>query len=76
MEIGMATTVVATRRQALMNIEQAADRLGVSVRHMRRLVSERRIPYLKWGHLLRFDPTEIDDWLEGHVVPVSGRRRG
>jgi excisionase family DNA binding protein len=72
----MATTVVATRRQALMNIEQAADRLGVSVRHMRRLVSERRIPYLKWGHLLRFDPNVIDEWLDGHVVPVTrlGRR--
>ena len=67
----MATTVVATRRQALMNIEQAADRLGVSVRHMRRLVSERRIPYLKWGHLLRFDPKDIDDWLESHLVPVA-----
>jgi excisionase family DNA binding protein len=67
----MATTVVATRRQSLMNIEQAADRLGVSVRHMRRLVSERRIPYLKWGHLLRFDPKDIDEWLDGHVIPVS-----
>jgi excisionase family DNA binding protein len=73
LEIGMATTVAATRRQALMNIEQAADRLGVSVRHMRRLVSERRIPYLKWGHLLRFDPQDIDEWLEDHVVPVSRR---
>jgi excisionase family DNA binding protein len=71
LEIGMATTVVATRRQALMNIEQAADRLGVSVRHMRRLVSERRIPYLKWGHLLRFDPNVIDEWLDGHVVPET-----
>ncbi len=67
----MAITVVATRRQALMNIEQAADRLGVSVRHMRRLVSERRIPYLKWGHLLRFDPNVIDEWLDGHVVPET-----
>ena len=51
MEIGMATTVVATRRQALMNIEQAADRLGVSERHMRRLVSERRIPLSEMGTL-------------------------
>jgi excisionase family DNA binding protein len=71
LEIGMATTVVATRRRALMNIEQAADRLGVSMRDIRRLVGERRIPYLKWGHLFRFDHKDIDEWLEGHVVPVT-----
>ena len=33
-------------------------------RHVRRLVAERRIPYLKWGHLLRFDPVAIDEWLQ------------
>ncbi len=41
-----------------------AERLGVNQRHIRRLVAERRIPYLKWGHLLRFDPAEIDAWLD------------
>lgn len=48
---------------SLLDIESVARRLGVSVRHIRRLVHERRIPYLKWGHLLRFDPTEIETWL-------------
>ena len=48
----------------LMSIAEVADRLGVTVRHIRRLVSERRIPYLKWGHLLRFDPADIDQWLD------------
>ncbi len=48
----------------LMDIEAVARRLGVPVRHIRRLVAERRIPYLKWGHLLRFDPAEIEAWLD------------
>lgn len=48
----------------LMNIEAVARRLGVPVRHVRRLVAERRIPYLKWGHLLRFDATEVEAWLD------------
>lgn len=48
----------------LLNISEVADRLGVEVRHVRRLVHERRIPYLKWGHLLRFDPTEIEAWID------------
>lgn len=41
-----------------------AERLGVNQRHVRRLVAEGRIPYLKWGRLLRFDPDELDAWLD------------
>ncbi len=57
----------------LMDINSVAARLGVSVRHIRRLVNERRIPYIKWGHLLRFDPIEIDQWLDGARRPPSAR---
>jgi len=42
----------------LLSIKQVAERLGVTVRHVRRLVFERRIPYVKSGHLLRFDPPQ------------------
>lgn len=52
------------RQQSLLNITEVAVRLGVDVRHVRRLVNERRIPYLKWGHLLRFDPDEVEAWLD------------
>ena len=48
----------------LLDIKAVAEHLGVSVRHVRRLVYERRIPYVKWGHLLRFDPAAIAGWLE------------
>ena len=67
----MAHSPSATVRPALMNIDQVAERLGVSVRHMRRLVAERRIPFVKWGHLLRFDPDEVDRWIEECAVPAS-----
>jgi excisionase family DNA binding protein len=53
----------------LMDINATAARLGVSVRHMRRLVHERRIPFIKWGHLIQFDPHEIEQWLEAARVP-------
>ncbi|MGI8806890.1 MAG: helix-turn-helix domain-containing protein [Acidimicrobiales bacterium] len=49
----------------LMDLAAVAERLGVNQRHVRRLVAERRIPFLKWGHLLRFDPSEIEGWLDG-----------
>jgi excisionase family DNA binding protein len=53
-------------QQRLLNIEQVADLLGVEVRHIRHLVFERRIPFIKWGHLLRFDPDEVAAWIEDH----------
>jgi excisionase family DNA binding protein len=63
-----------TVRPSLMTIEQAGERLGVSTRHMRRLVAERRIPYVKWGHLLRFDPLAIDEWVQRFSVePATSR---
>jgi excisionase family DNA binding protein len=54
----------------LMNIEQVAEHLGVSVRHVRRLVAERRIPFVKWGHLLRFNPIEIGNWIQLQQTPT------
>lgn len=57
------------RLPRLLDLPSVADHLAVSERHVRRLVAERRIPYVKWGHLLRFDPGEIAEWLDG------GRRR-
>lgn len=48
----------------LLSIDQLAEHLGVTPRHIRRLVAERRLPYVKWRRLLRFDPVEINDWLD------------
>jgi excisionase family DNA binding protein len=60
----------------LLDLDEVAAHLGVSTRHVRRLVAERRIPFLKWGHLLRFDPAEIATWLdECRVRPPSMSQR-
>ena len=40
-----------------------ARKLDVTERHVRRLVAERRIPFLKVGRFVRFDPADIDAWL-------------
>jgi excisionase family DNA binding protein len=53
-----------SKHDTLMDINAVAERLGVRVRHVRRLVHERRIPYIKWGHLIRFDPDDIDAWID------------
>ena len=56
----------------LIDIHTLARRLDDSVRHIRRLVAERRIPYVKVGHFVRFDPEEIAVWLDAQRVAVSG----
>ncbi|MHB8352698.1 MAG: helix-turn-helix domain-containing protein [Thermoplasmata archaeon] len=55
----------------LIDIPALATVLGVSERHVRRLVFERRIPYLKWGHGVRFDVREIQDWLDSARRPPA-----
>ncbi len=72
----------AAHRRRLLTLKQVADMLNVNERHVRRLVFERRIPYFKWGHLLRFDPGELEQWLEQariaadvHSRPVRGSDR-
>ncbi len=61
----MATTTQPNPGR-LIGISDVAEQLGVDVRHVRRLVHEKRIPYIKWGHLLRFDPTELAAWIDTH----------
>jgi excisionase family DNA binding protein len=51
-------------REPLLDLPAVAEWLGVNERHVRRLVAERRIPFLKWGRLLRFDPVEVEAWLD------------
>ena len=52
----------------MVGIDAVAAYLGVTVRHVRRLVNERRIPFYKWSRLLRFDPAEISAWVDNSRV--------
>lgn len=53
----------------LLTMDQLAERLGVTRRHVRRLVAERRVPFLRVGRFIRFDPSEITGWLDANRVP-------
>jgi prevent-host-death family protein len=52
----------------LLTIDQLAEQLSVSVRHVRRLVAERRVPFLKVFKFVRFDPNAIAEWLDRNRV--------
>ena len=63
----------------LLDYQDLSIWLNDSVRHLRRLVNERRIPYVKVGHFVRFDPEQIRLWLETNgrvaVVATAAERR-
>ena len=44
----------------LLNVDQAADRLGTSTRFIRRLIAERRIAFVKLGKHVRIDSADLD----------------
>ncbi len=52
----------------LLTMAELAETLGVTQRHVRRLVAERRVPFLKVGRFIRFDPAKIATWLERSAV--------
>jgi excisionase family DNA binding protein len=56
--------VIAASKPRLLGVEEVAERLGVTPRYVRRLVAERRIRFVKVGHLLRFEGDDLDDWIE------------
>lgn len=47
---------------------ELAEMLGVNERHVKRLVAERRIPFVRWGRLLRFDPVEVRTWIAANTI--------
>jgi len=50
--------------------EEAAERLNVSLRFIRRLCHERRVPYTRVGKFVRFDVDELEAWIATQrVVP-------
>jgi predicted DNA-binding transcriptional regulator AlpA len=54
------------RRRDLLNIEQVADRLTVSVGCIRAWRSRGEgPPAIRVGAALRWDPVEVDEWLDG-----------
>jgi excisionase family DNA binding protein len=63
----------------LLTPEEAAERLNITPRHVRRLVFERRIAYRKVGRFVRFHPDDLAEYVAAHRIevprPSSGRLR-
>jgi excisionase family DNA binding protein len=64
----------------LLTPQEAAERLGTSLRFVRRLVFQRRIPYVKVGRHVRIATSDLDAFIaagrvEARRKPASPQRR-
>jgi excisionase family DNA binding protein len=55
----------------LLTPQEAADRLGTSLRFVRRLVFERRIAYRKLGRYIRFHPDDVEEYIAANRVEAA-----
>ena len=65
--------------ERLLTPQEAADRLGTSLRFVRRLIFQRRIPFTKVGRYVRITTSDLDAFIvagrvEAGIPPSSPRR--
>ncbi len=59
----------------LLTIQQAAKHTGLSTHTLYKMVSQRRVPFVKLGGALRFDPNKLDQWIKQNtVMPMPEKR--
>jgi excisionase family DNA binding protein len=59
----------------LLTVDQAAERLGTSVRFPRRLIAERRITFVRVGRHVRIPEAAIEGMIASGTVEAIDRRR-
>lgn len=60
----------------LLTVEQAAERLGTTVRFVRRLRAERRIAVVKLGKHVRIDSADLDAYIAAsRQDPIPSQRQ-
>jgi len=59
----------------LLTVDQAARRLGTSVRFVRRLIAERRIAYVKLGRHVRITAHDLDAFIAAGRVEGGTARK-
>ena len=67
-------TITETNRR-LLDIREVASYTGLSVHTLYTMVSERRIPFVKMGRLVKFDPLLLDKWIKQNtVMPMPAKQ--
>ena len=65
------STTLEGRTGQLLRVDEAANRIGVSPRTMRRLVADRQITYRRVGRIVRITPEDVDTFVEQATVQAA-----
>jgi excisionase family DNA binding protein len=57
--------------ERLLTVDEAANRLGTSVRFVRRLIAERRIAYVRVGRHVRIAEADLASFVEAGRVEAA-----
>jgi excisionase family DNA binding protein len=55
----------------LLTPQEAAEQLGISLRFVRRLIFERRIPFIKVGRYVRIAASDLDAFIAAGRIEVG-----
>jgi excisionase family DNA binding protein len=58
----------------LIGVEALAELWSVSKATLYNWVFQKRIPYVKLGHALRFDVEELEEFRRRCTIPLAGKR--
>ena len=61
-------TAALSQSPPLIGVHEAARYISVSVTTLYKWVSQRKIPYIKMGRLVKFDPMKLEEWIKQQTV--------
>ena len=61
---------MTAEQPGLWTSRETAEWLAVTERMIRRLVQERRIPFVRVGKFIRFRPEDVERWRDQNLQPV------
>ncbi|GAA4453066.1 excisionase family DNA-binding protein [Phytohabitans houttuyneae] len=68
----MSAKSLAPLPDEMLTIEEAAARIKMSARYVRRLIAERRIPFHRLGRSVRIHPADLASFVHaGRVEPIN-----
>lgn len=67
----LVDTAAVSPRRKLINIQELEETYGFKRWTIRTYCSQRRVPFVKIGRRVFFDPAAIEAWIKEHERPVS-----
>jgi excisionase family DNA binding protein len=59
-----------------LTVNEVAEKFQLSTRQIKRLMYSRKIPYIKIGSAVRFDPEDLREWMEKRKLRPLGVKAG